>query len=216
VPNNKTPPKFNMKTRENTLDKYVIGEMTQYTNRITLEKKDNWLDAGANIGAFANIIADKVNKVICYEPDTDNFELLKENTLNYQNVVCEQKALVNNSDISRDFFLNIKKNKGAHSFLVKRGRDKVSVNCQNINEVITKYKINKIKMDVEGAEEELLSNLNFKNINELIMEYHFVTLKDMNHEKYFKLIEKLKTKFKEVVYKDKINKNWTTLIYCKN
>jgi hypothetical protein len=123
------------------------------------------------------------------------------------------KALVGTNDVTRDFYINRLKNKGTHSFLVKRGRMKTIVKCENINDILKKYQINVIKMDVEGSEYELLNNMKFTNIDELVFEYHFLVLK---HEKYFELIKKLEYIFKYVEYKKDPKKCWTTLIYCSN
>lgn len=203
-----------METRENTLDDFVIKEMPQYRKRIILTKDDIWLDAGGNIGAFSNEFNEEVKQIISFEPDKENFELMVRNTKDLKNVINNNLALVGNNDKERSFFLNVKRNKGTHSFLVKRGRDKVTVNCVNINEVIKKYNINKIKMDVEGAEYELIKVINFTNITEIVLEFHFSMLKDKDHSKFDEIIEILESNFNKVIRKEKIGGDWTTLINC--
>ncbi len=205
--------KFGLFVRKNTLDDFICKEQQAYLKRFKLQETDNFLDVGANIGATAFFLQGFVNNIYCFEPDVDNFKLLYKNTRKFDNVYWFRKALVSNDDLTREFFINTKTNKGTHSFLVKRGRDKVSVECRNINKIIKKYKINIIKMDVEGAEYELLTSMKFKDIDELIFEYHFTILKN---KKYFELIKLLKKKFIYVDYKRDPKKCWTTLVYCSN
>lgn len=205
--------KFGLCVRKDTLDDFICKEQQSYLKRFNLKETDNLLDVGANIGATAFFLQGFVNNIYCFEPDVDNFKLLCKNTKRFSNVYRFKKALVGNNDLTRDFYLNKQTNKGTHSFLVKRGRDKTIVNCRNINIIIKKYKINIIKMDVEGAEYELLINMKFKNIDELIFEYHFTILKK---DTYFELIKLLKRKFKYVDYKKDPKKCWTALVYCSN
>ena len=204
--------------RENTLDDFVIRETKSYLKKITLDKNDIWLDAGSNIGAFAMRISNQVNKIIALEPCPENFSIIKKNLKinNIKNVISIKKAIVGNNDKIRDFFLNNKTNKGTHSFLVKRGRNKIAVNCININELIKKYNINKIKIDVEGAEEEIIFAINdFTNIIEIIAEFHIAVLRDKKHIKYHNFISHLTNNNFNVDFKDNPKGAWTAIIYAK-
>lgn len=205
--------KLGLWVRNKTLDEFICGEQQQYLKRFKFKETDSLLDIGANIGATAFFLHDFVSNVYCFEPDVDNFKMLQKNTKNFLNVYRFKKALVGNNDLTREFYLNTKTNKATHSLLVKRGRDKVTVECRNIENIIKRYGINVIKMDVEGAEYELLTSMKFKHIDELIFEYHFTVLKQ---EKYFELIKLLKKQFKHVDYKKDPKKCWTTLVYCFN
>lgn len=208
-----------MKIRKNTLDNFVISEQNGYLKKVSLEKDDIWLDAGANIGATAVKFSDKVNSIFCFEPENDNFELLISNTKEFNNISCFKYALIENQDKERNFFVNKKKNKGIHGFYAQRGRDKVIVKCKNINDIIRSLNINKIKMDVEGSEYELIKIMDFSNIKEFIFEFHFLYLKDIKTKEKFKEILKIvKSNFKNVNHKslEKINNNWTTVVHCNN
>lgn len=205
--------KHGLFVRSGTLDDYICREQSQYLKLFDLQKTDRFLDIGANIGATAYFIADKVSQIYCFEPDEDNFNILRRNVKHIPNVHIHKYALVGNNDLTREFFLNTQKNKAAHSFIVKRGRDKTVVDCKNINKTIRQFRINIIKIDVEGAEYELLTYMNFDNIDELVFEYHFNILK---FEKYFDLIRMLRNIFDYVEYKKNPKKCWTTLVYCSN
>lgn len=208
--------KYGLFVRTNTLDDYIVKEQSQYFKLFNFQVTDRFLDIGANIGATAFFVADKVHKVFCYEPDVDNFKLLARNTESLKNVYRFNSALVGNDDTTRTLFINTKTNKATHSFLVKRGRGQVTVNCRNIGYAIKLHKINVIKMDVEGAEYELLTNMNYSsisNIDELVFEYHFNVLK---HDKYFELVKFMKKRFSYVKFRLDPKKSWTTLVYCSN
>ena len=201
--------------REGTLDEYIIKEKNSYFNKINITKKDNWLDLGGNIGMFSVFIADFVNKVITCEPDKTNFEILTKNLeLNkINNVISINKAVIENDKKTINFFLNTKKNMGVHSILVKRGRTPITVECININKISEEFNINKIKMDIEGYEYLLIKNMNFKNIKEIILEFHHNILKDKDKKKYKEIINILKNNFSTLVYKEDTKKNWTSMIW---
>jgi FkbM family methyltransferase len=202
--------------REGTLDDFVVRE-NDYS-KCDFNKEDIWLDAGGNIGVFACKFHDKVSKIISYEPDNTNFRILQENLIlnNVKNCIAVNSCLVGNEDDTREFFLNKKKNKGMHSLLVKGGRERLVVKCENIVNVIKKYNVNKIKMDVEGAEYELLKSMDFTNIKEIVLEFHFAVLKDIDKkEKYYEIIDLLKSNFFDVKYRDDLKKGWTTIIKAK-
>lgn len=211
---------FLVEVRPDTLDEYVCKEvLTQgcYIKKVKpITKNDVWLDAGANIGVFSLQIAPFVKKVYAFEPNAANALLARTNLImnGITNVVLEETALVANSDKERILYLNTQKNKGSHSFHVKRGREVEKVQCTDINRVISDYGINKIKMDVEGAEIELIPAINFKNIDELIMEFHFAALKDKDSSIYRSIIKKLEKEFSIVEYNGSPKKAWTTLIHA--
>lgn len=204
-----------MITRENTLDDFIINEVKHYLTKFNLTKEDSVLDLGGNIGAFANLVSPLVNKVFTYEPEKENFDMLYKNNFGNKNVVCFNYAVVGNQDTTRTFYVNQKKNKGIHGFLAKKGRLEQTVKCCNINDIIHEYNINKVKMDIEGSEYELLKVMNFENIKEMIIEYHFIYLKDKDKVKYNEIINILKNNFSIVNYKEDTKKAWTTIIHVK-
>lgn len=197
------------------MDQYVMNE-SDY-NKCNYNKNDIWLDAGANIGSFPIKYHNKVKKIICYEPEQNNFDLLNENIKlnNIKNCVTYMSCLVENNDKQREFYLNKATNKGLHSLIIKRGRDIVNVNCVNINDVIKKHNINKIKMDVEGAEYKLIKSIDFTSIDEIIFEYHLKHLKDFSKIKYNEIIKLIKQNFKKIDYKENLKGNWQTIIHAK-
>jgi FkbM family methyltransferase len=195
------------KTRPGTLDAYIFKEVRGYSKHVSFEKTDRWMDAGANIGAFSAMIAPRVAHVAAFEPDVSNFSLLCANAP-MANVAKERFALVGNADTERTFYLNTKKNKGAHTLLAKRGRDVVTVPATNINDALSRHGINKIKMDVEGAEDELLYAIqDWSGITQFVMEFHLLMLGDKDHSKYNRALALLRRNFKTVRAPEP-KKNW--------
>jgi FkbM family methyltransferase len=116
-------------------------------------------DLGAFIGdtpyCFAKTF--KVDKVYAFEPDPDNFKILKENLrLNkLEDVVIPVELGVGKEKGS--FYL--KKAGGASAVGVKQSKDTVKVRVTTIDDFVEENKIKRvdfIKMDIEGAEFDAL------------------------------------------------------------
>ena len=184
--------KFTIVNRNDWSDKFVLSE-DDY-RKCNFTKADRWLDVGGNIGVFGLKYHDRVELIASYEPDLSNYETLVENyRLNeIRNAVAYPFALVGNDDEIRVLYVNKKKNKGMHSLVPVRGRDKVEIQCYNFNKALNLNQINKIKMDCEGSEYELLMACNYLDqIDEIIMEWHVSLLKDKNGLKLQEVTEKL-------------------------
>ena len=131
-------------------------------NKIKNFKIRNVVDVGANIGKytlFFSSMVGKRGKVISIEPEPKNFEILEENTrLNaLENVVLKKIACSNKEGYAK-LYLN-KKNPGGHSLVSKKGRENIIVRSRKLDNVIKEENIKNIdliKIDVEGAEKEVL------------------------------------------------------------
>jgi FkbM family methyltransferase len=208
--------------RENSYDRVIIdGEWPGYQKKIVVSSRDVWLDIGAHIGAFTLRIAPHVQEVHSYEADPENFEVLKKNrALNPEGTVYLHHGAVVGMCKAGDkvsFYKNKGTNTGLHSLVTKRGRDKIEVPAWDVKQVIFESKANKIKMDIEGGEWDLFQNFDppiFNQIDEIIMEYHFSALRDVDHLKYMRLLERLKEYYPTVESKAQSFKQWTTMIYA--
>lgn len=145
------------------------------------------VDIGAHIGYYTLIFAKLVGptgKVFAFEPDPENFSLLKKNIeMNgYKNVILVQKAVADkNSKIK--LYLS-EKNKGDHRIYDSfDNREVVEVEAIKLDDYLKDYldKINFIKMDIEGAEGGAIlgmKNLLAQNKNiKLISEFWPIGLK---------------------------------------
>ncbi len=204
--------------RKDTWDRYVLEEQKWYFRKIKPSKGDVWLDAGANIGCFVCVLAPRVKQVVCYEPDEDNLKVLKANldSNGITNAVVIDKAIVGNSDTSRSFNIALVPNKGLHSFydvLPAEHVRKTIVQTENIDDIIGRFGVNKIKMDVEGAEQEILTYMRqWGAIDEIILEWHNMILKDASGAKRKELIALLKNHF-GILREKRTNGGETYLIY---
>ena len=118
------------------------------------------VDAGAHVGLFtvkASLQVGKQGKVYAFEPEPENFSLLRENTKGLKNVKIFQKALWSSE---KDLTLFIRRDHiGAHSLIdwvdAKYIKERLPLRTTFLDKIV-KGKVNFIKMDVEGAELEAL------------------------------------------------------------
>lgn len=210
--------------REGTSDEFVVKEVfTGEYNKLNIRSDDVIVDFGLNIGMFTTFALKKgAKQVISYEADAENFEYAKHNVelncLDNERYKLYNLAVIGNDDEYREFSINLRKNKGAHSLLHKRGRDVVKVPCVNINKVFEEYKPTIVKMDIEGGEYECLKNVkSFDGIREWIMEFHHAHLNDTKtHDKYNEILDLLRKHFKTVEARKDTKGAWVNIVYCRN
>ena len=122
------------------------------------------IDAGANIGLAAVYFLNRYpNATIhSFEPDTNNYQLLEENTANYNNVICYNLAIADTSDLDMEI---IDRGLGSWGFFVKPiSGDKTTENSVKsiaLGDFMEDKGIDKIdllKIDIEGYEKEFFSS----------------------------------------------------------
>jgi FkbM family methyltransferase len=200
--------------RSGTRDLKIIKENHYQPFFNNIKSDDIILDVGGFIGSFSIRVGLLCKKLIVYEPDKDNFKYLNEN-VKFDNAILKNMAVVGNHDYHRMLFSNTTSpNKAIHSFYVVRGRNCKLVGCENINDIYRRFRFNKIKIDSEGCEYEIIKNFKHLNkIDDMIFEYHFAYLHDTgNHPKYRELINLLKKYFKNIKYKKKVGGDWGTVV----
>lgn len=202
--------------RKNKVDLPVIHEVIHddcYSRFLNLTKQDIWLDIGGHIGTFSIDIAEKVDEVYTFEPEKENFSFLikniEENKIS--NIRAINMAVVGNNDKERKFILDNVGNTGGHSFIAAEKSSKITVQCENINTILETFKIDKVKMDCEGAEYEILKVMDFSNIKELALEYHFNLLGLAKYEEILELLRK----YFDVYPQEKIRPSGQCIVYCR-
>ena len=158
---------------------------------------------GAHIGVhIKNEVENfKKEKILLIEPVPHNIEAIKKNLLEYKDIIIEQLSLGDKKEL-RDFYFireesisKLKKHwaSGIGSFnknhilnhkskrfqLKEEDIEKMSITCVRFEDLINKYAINSIEkllIDVEGSEYQILKDIDLKkvNIKQIIFEYkHF-------------------------------------------
>ncbi|MFA5866572.1 MAG: FkbM family methyltransferase [Actinomycetota bacterium] len=131
----------------------------------TLREGDVVLDVGANIGCYTLIAAKAVGskgRVYAFEPDPNNFALLKRNieVNNYHNVTPIQKAVTDKTGTLKLYVSD--RSKGDHRiFNSYDGRESIEIEAIKLDDYfINKEKrIDFIKMDIQGAEANALKGM---------------------------------------------------------
>jgi len=117
------------------------------------------IDAGANIGLFAIKMKNQFpdSKIICIEPDIENFQILEKNLSNYDNIFLENSGLWN-----KDTKLKVydKYNAGKWGMIVEEDLNTGNINAISVNSLLKKYSIDYIdcfKIDIETSEKQVFS-----------------------------------------------------------
>lgn len=162
------------------------------------------LDIGANIGYYTLIAAKLVGekgRVYAFEPDKDNFEILKKNVAinGYKNIILINKAVSNKTEKLKLYISE--KDMGSHSLYKQEKNQKfVLIDSIKLDDFFKDEKINVIKIDIEGAEFKAFKGMNTllsQNDNlKIFMEYHPIMLKKSGINPKEFLISLIKEGFK--------------------
>jgi FkbM family methyltransferase len=144
---------------------------------ITIETKNPTpliIDCGGYIGISALFF--KLNypqsKVIVFEPDSENFHLAKENidSWGFDNIELHKKAVwVNGEDL--EFYESNSMASSVHA--MNTGGNKVKVHAVRLKDFLDQ-KVDFLKIDIEGAEYEVLLDIKgcLLNVEKMFVEYH--------------------------------------------
>ena len=195
---------MNFITRPDTTDQKVVDEVVKrnvYEHKkfgFFIKDCPFWVDLGANIGTFTCLAASKGCHVLAFEPEPDNFKLLKDNTkLNEsKNVTLVQEGVVAGPDSTLDLYLcKGDYNKYRHTIFKKRGRASIPIKVRNFQKVLDTYKPNGVKIDIEGAEIELLESAVWApHVTHVVFEYSFDI--DPSIARFKAIVDSLATQFK--------------------
>ena len=204
--------------------------MTNHENEIMEyfipNEGDTVVDVGAHIGLYTLIAAKKVGpsgKVIAIEPDPENFKILKKNILLnlLMNVEALQCAVYSTKEKVKLFLPEIE---GGRTIFNTVMQDRARTSTENFIEVeantldnilesINITEVNWIKIDVEGAELEVLKGAvntlsSNKNIS-LVIEIHGIEI-------YTEMIKYLKARNLRIMYEKSNEKgDWRHIIAKK-
>jgi FkbM family methyltransferase len=170
------PPKYDWDWRlEMLLEKYE-PETTALVKKI-VKPGMVIIDIGAHIGYYTRIfsrLTGKNGRVYAFEPDSENFELLKTNTFGLKNVKLIKSALSDEPGLVK-FYRS--QNTGCHSIIQKDfHKESILIETEILDDFAKKNNISKIdliKLDVEGGEPMVLAGGKeiLKSISMLVMEF---------------------------------------------
>lgn len=147
-------------------EKYAIDNILD-----NLEPDWNFVDAGANWGAYSALVAHRTKgKVYAFEPHPDNYKVLCKNTKGLSNVITYNKAL-GKTNRNAQLFLS-KKGHGGHSLRILRSTN--TTKCQVIRLDDLNLNVDAMKIDVEGNGYALIQGAEntLKNIKLIVFEVH--------------------------------------------
>lgn len=182
--------------RENTSDyktfEEVIGRDVYRKKGMTIDKEENWIDGGGNVGAFTLLACSLGANVTTYEPDPNNCKIIERNLkLNgfNANIVCA--GLVHNQIKKANLYVGNNGNVWRNSMFKNWNGKGIKVDCVNFDEVIKDGYC--VKIDIEGAEMPILENTK-RIFKKLIFEWSFDI--DPSLPRFWKIIEKLQQTYK--------------------
>lgn len=150
------------------------------------------LDCGANIGLsiiyFKQICP--TASITAFEPDAINFELLKRNIRSFglQQVDLQNMAVWKEST---QLPFSVNQGMASHIDLHSTNTQPVFVNATRLRDWLTQP-VDFLKIDIEGAEFEVLSDCDekLKNVQRLFIEYHGLFAQTTELTELFQLLER--------------------------
>lgn len=205
---------FYINFREGTKDESAIKEVCfkkEYMNQkvgMIFERGESWLDLGGHIGSFTRMLNMNYGcRTTTYEPEEDNFEMLKLNTLDCDNAKIFNSAVTLYEENEIQFYRPTKMTDTYKFTTIKNARPFKKMNNTNAKEVFSQ-KFDGCKMDIEGAEHSFIDSGILPNCDKLVMEYHLT--KDREMKNFYKRMDILRDFF-EIVhhrgYNEKYLKN---------
>lgn len=182
--------------QDGRLDEYSVNEnlinISPYEQRCRIEESDVWLDVGGHVGSFTLSIADRVLGVVTYEPDQRNFHVLSYNVALWglTNVRLVNKAIAA-EDAIREFYVREDGDTSHYSLRSTDCRVMTRVDADGIQRVLNEVRPTRVKIDVEGGEQEILDAVeNWYDVQQVVVEWHFYLESDRDELGY--AIDRLK------------------------
>jgi len=176
-----------IKLRPNTDDLKIVKSnfvtMHYFRDFVPITKDSIVVDVGAHIGSFSLIAARSAERVLAYEPEPMNYQMLKKNVeLNHlKNLTIFEMAVFGSSGY-QDICAFVDGSTGSHSLYKKDSNHMIKKQVQTISleDIIKRgdlLRIDFLKLDCEGAEHDIFRKMSFDTatqIRSIAMEAHRV------------------------------------------
>jgi len=176
-----------IKVRPNTDDLRIVKSnfvKRNYTKDfVAITRESIVVDVGAHIGSFSIMVARSVRKVLAFEPEPTNYQMLKKNVeINH----LENMSIFEMAVSGRSGYQDIYTYQGGSSAdysLYERGTTNVKVGriaTISVEEIFKREglpRIDFLKLDCEGAEHDILKNMSLETAAKIMgmaMETHRV------------------------------------------
>jgi len=186
-----------MWVRPNTSDDFIVDEAIDYNN-IFLDVKDNdvFMDIGSNIGSTISLAKSFNHTITCigYEPEEENFKVLKLNTNHYNKCKIKKCAIGKKNGMTK-FFTEKGTFKAKHSTKPRQflqGFEEQIVKVKSFKNELSKYKPSLLKIDIEGGEYDLSLQKVPLYIKIFAIEFHLI---NDNWKDMFKLYNIISDQF---------------------
>jgi len=145
--------KFTYQLFKKKQDVFEISLMKQY-----IQKGDSVLDIGANIGFYAEILSelvDKKGKVHCFEPDSTNYKHLEKRCHHLSNVFLNHKAVSDKTDKLK-IYTSKQLNVDHRTYKPDDYDREIEIDAIAIDDYLSSHSkdctVDFIKMDIQGFE----------------------------------------------------------------
>lgn len=206
-----TTDKISWKIFTNTPLYFIVKDVNRYEKYFKVSKGNFVIDAGANEGILTLVYSKKVHssgKVFAFEPDKINLQLFKENinlNENTTNISLIEKGLWNESGTIEFYETGTV---GSSVYFQDKKSVKKAISSITIDDFVDAenlFKIDFIKMDIEGAEIEALKGarktINSHKPNFAIASYHIVE-NEVTYKKVEEFFASMNFPYKTIFYKD--------------
>lgn len=171
--------------RPGTVDEHIIKEVYEFNSYRLPENMKGmvFVDIGAHIGSATVLASERGAYVLAIEPNKENYNLLIENTKDFDLIeICN--VAIGTRELFKKLFNN-PNNTGGHSLYCNWkdfGQDEnlfELVRVVSLAEVLKSYEITHVdilKLDAEGAEKEIVDQILSKEmpiIRNIVAEFHY-------------------------------------------
>lgn len=202
----KPPIHFRPGTSDETIINSILLNRQEYIFPFVCDSFEPELvfDMGANIGVTAIICAHLYPnaKIICFEPQPDNLAILAKNVEKYDNITVKPFGLGAQTGQKKLWPSEDKTNHGGFSNFIEHGEPEI-IPIEGIREIVERYGVpDLIKIDVEGAECEILRNFpHLERVSWIAGELHC-------EDAEFLMLHTLSTHFRLQLARNFFDKTW--------